>query len=184
MIDADSPVAVIQSLAAQGAAFLALLLGASAVHKVARWSRSRVVVRGFGGVPGVFADAALAAAVAAELAAGLLLLPASTRALGAGLAAAVWTVYLVLLLRAILHGRRDLDCGCSFGAAHRPLGAFQVTRNAALVAVAAGVAAASVWRDVPPVAASQLLGAGALLALYGALDQVMALEPVRAGVVS
>lgn len=168
-------------LAAQGAAFLALLLAASAVHKASRWRRSLEVVRGFAGVPGPLAAASLGVAVVAELAAGVLLVLPQTRASGAVLAAAVWTVYLALLLRAIFQNRRNVDCGCSFGSSHRSLGAFQVTRNAALACASAAVAAASASGAVPAVAASQLLGAAALLALYGALDQVMALQPLRAG---
>jgi len=181
MTGEGSLVAALPFLGAQGAVFLALLLGTSAVHKALRWGRSRNVVRGFVGVPGSLADAALGLAVICELcAAGLLVAPA-TRAPGAVLAAAIWAGYLALLLRAILGNRRDLDCGCSFGATHRPLGTFQVTRNAALVGASAGVAAVSAWGAAPPMAASQWLGAGALLALYGALDQVMALQPLRAG---
>jgi hypothetical protein len=173
--------AALESLGAQGAAFLAVLLAASAVHKAADWGRSLRVVRGFGGIPGPLAGPALGASVVCELLAGVLLLVPASRAQGAVLAAVVWTGYLALLLRAFLQKRRDVDCGCSFGAAHRPLGAFQITRNVVLVGASAGVAAVSASGSVPALAASQLLGAGALLALYGALDQVMALQPLRAG---
>jgi len=174
--------AALGALAAQGAAFLALLLAASAVHKASHWGQSLRVVRGFAGVPGPLAGASLSVAVACELAAaGLLVLP-QARASGAVLAALVWAAYLALLLRAILQNRRNVDCGCSFGTAHRPLGAFHVTRNVLLVGTAAAVAAESAWGAAPAVAASQVLGAAALLALYGALDQVMALQPLRAGV--
>ena len=88
--------------------------------------------------------------------------------------------YLWLILRAIAQGRRDADCGCSFGAGQRPLGAYHVARNAGLTGaallVAAGAASAT-----GPVIASQILAALALLALYGALDEVMSLTAPRAG---
>jgi hypothetical protein len=102
------------------------------------------------------------------------------RAAGAALAASLLGVYLALILRAILQGRRDADCGCSFGRSRRPLGAFDAGRNAVLTALALGVALASA-RAAAPIAASQALGAVSLLALYTALDQVMGLQPMRKG---
>jgi hypothetical protein len=82
-------------------------------------------------------------------------------------------------LRAIAEGRRDVDCGCSFGRTRHPLGVFEGARNVVLVAMALLVAASA--GGAPPLAASQLLAACAFLALYGALDQVMALQPLRRG---
>jgi len=104
-------------LAAQLAAFVAVLLAVSAGHKVVKWSYSRNVVREFAGLPHHVATAALAAAALGEAVAGvLLLLPgAHLRMIGASLAAAIWAAYLVFILRAVLQGRREVDCGCSFG---------------------------------------------------------------------
>jgi hypothetical protein len=124
-----------------------------------------------------------AVAVSEVAAAGLLLVP-EWRTLGALLAAAIWTVYLLLIVRAIAAGRRDADCGCSFGAAQRPLGAFQVTRNGVLLALAVAVAMAGGRASGAGAPVPQLLAACALLALYGALDQVMGLRPLRTGVLS
>jgi hypothetical protein len=172
-------------LAAQLAVFQALLLAASAVHKAAAWARSLGVMRQFGGVPQSLASTALGAVIASEFAAALLLLMPSYRAAGAILAAGLWSVYLGLILRAVLQNRRDLECGCSFGLssgpASRPLGAFQLVRNAVLAATAAGIAGVSAVAGAVPVELSQILGGVALLALYGALDQVMALQPLRSG---
>jgi len=171
---------VMRILIAQLAAFLALLLLASAVHKAIRWPHTRRVVRDFAGVPAAAAPVtALAAALAEALAAALLFAPAY-RPAGALLAALLWVAYLALIVRAIAQGRRDVDCGCSFGRAHRPLGAFQGARNAALVFLALLVAVPAAGGGVP-VTASEVLAACALLALYGALDQVMALQPLRRG---
>ena len=170
-----------QSLAAQLAAFEALLLVASAGHKIVRWSYSRGVVRQFAGVPASLAAAALAGAVATELAAGALLAVPSLRALGALLAGFIWAAYLGLIARAVLQGRRDADCGCSFGPTQRPLGWFQLSRNAMLAALAALTAWASPASGGVSLQGSHVFAACALLALYGALDQVMALQPLRSG---
>jgi len=170
-----------QVLAAQLAVFQALLLAASAFHKAAAWSRSLAVMRQFGGVPESLTSTALGTVIASELLAATLLLMPSYRAVGAVLAAVLWTVYLGLILRAILRNRRDLECGCSFGPSSRPLGAFQLARNAVLSAMAVAIAGVSAVAGGMPVEVSQVLGGVALLALYGALDQVMALQPLRSG---
>ena len=170
-----------QVLAAQLAVFQALLLAVSAVHKAWTWSRSLGVMRQFGGVPGSVASTVLGTVIVSELAAGILLLFPAYQALGATMAAALWTVYLGLILRAILQNRRDLDCGCSFGPSSRPLGSFQVARNAVLAGMALGIAGVSTALGSVPVELSQMLGGVALLALYGAVDQVMALQPLRSG---
>jgi Methylamine utilisation protein MauE len=170
-----------QVLAAQLAVFQALLLAASAVHKASTWSRSLGVMRQFGGVPKSLAPTALGTVIASELVAALLLPMPSCRAAGAILAAGLWTVYLGLILRAILQNRRDLECGCSFGPSSRPLGPFQLVRNAVLTAMAVGIAGMSAVAGGVSVELSQVLGGVALLALYGALDQVMALQPLRSG---
>jgi hypothetical protein len=171
-----------QVLAAQLAAFLAFLLAASATHKWWRFQRTLEVIRDFAGVPSAASPAAAVTVGGVEwLAAALMLFP-SYRVLGALLAAAILIVYLALIARWLNAGRRDVDCGCSFGPVRHSLGAFEVGRNALLAAMALFVAGASA-RGGPVIALSQLLAAAAMLALYGALDQVMGLRPMRNGVV-
>ncbi len=172
---------VVQSFAAQMAAFQAMLLAASAVHKMASWTRSLSVMREFAGVPGTLAGPALGAATAAELTAGTLLMVPGWCATGALLAGLIWTLYLVLIIRAIAGGRRDADCGCSFGSTSRPLGTFQIGRNLVLTALAFFIAGAALVHGPVPAQGTHVLGGLALLALYGALDQVMALQPLRSG---
>jgi Methylamine utilisation protein MauE len=174
-------IATLQALLAQIAAFEALLLIASAVHKVVTWSNSRNVVQRFAGVPGSWAAPALVGAVSSEVVAGVLLVVPAYRTTGALCAVLIWTIYLALILRAIAQGRRDVDCGCSFGPSQRPLGSFQVARNAVLMAFAVVVTVGSAMGGAVPVQGSQALAACALLALYAALDQVMALQPLRSG---
>jgi hypothetical protein len=172
---------VIQLLVVQLAAFQAVLLSASGLHKLTRRGRTQAVIHDFAGVPRYLAPGAGVVVAVTEMLAGLLLWMPSYRALGGVLAVLIWGGYLALILRAIAQGRRDVDCGCTFGATQRPLGVFQVMRNGVLVCVALLVAAGSAASVTGPVIASQILAAFALLALYGALDQVMALTPLRRG---
>jgi cytosine/uracil/thiamine/allantoin permease len=168
-------------LLAQLAAFLAVLLAASAAHKALNWGRTWTVVQNFAGVPRSAASLVAVAVCAIEALAGLLLiLPDYTRA-GAALATALLGIYLALIVRAVAQRRGAVDCGCSFGAGSRRLGTFEIARNALLLAAALllRVFAAA----VAPLAPSQLLAACALLALYGAVDQLMALQPLRRGTV-
>jgi hypothetical protein len=181
MAAAVSMLGIIQALIVQLAAFQALLLLASGLHKLIRRHRTRAVVHEFAGVPRYLAPFAVGSVAAAELLAGLLLLTPTHRAAGGGLAALIWGGYLWLILRAMAQGRRDVDCGCTFGAARRPLGAYQATRNGILTGTALLVTAVSAAAAAGPVIATQVVAAFALLALYGALDQVMALQPLRSG---
>jgi hypothetical protein len=180
MLGGIAMLGVTRLLVSQLAAFLGLLLMTSSVHKGIHWTHTLRVVHDFAGVPRSASPFAVIAAALGELLAGALLFVPAYRLAGALLAALLWGSYLALIVRAILQGRRDVDCGCSFGPTQRPLGLFQVARNAVLVAFALLVAVSAANGGVPA-PASQVLAACALLALYGALDQVMALQPLRRG---
>jgi uncharacterized membrane protein YphA (DoxX/SURF4 family) len=183
MMDAGPMPSAAQLLIAQLAAFLALLLAASSIHKWLRFRHTRSVVHQFAGVPRAAAPWAAAAAALGELLAGALLIVPAYRSNGALLAALILGAYLGLIVRAIAKGRGDVDCGCRFGEGNRrTLGAFEVVRNTALVIFALIVAGAGT-SAAAPVRGSQLFAACALLALYGALDQVMGLQPMRRGAV-
>jgi uncharacterized membrane protein YphA (DoxX/SURF4 family) len=184
MMTAPPMPGVIQLLVVQLAVFQALLLWVSGLHKLTRRGRTQSVIHDFAGVPRNFAPATAVAVAVTEMLAGLLLWTPSHRAVGGALAVLIWGGYLALILRAIAQGRRDVDCGCTFGATQRPLGFFQVMRNGVLVCVALLVTAGSAVSVTGPVIASQILAAFSLLALYGALDQVMALTPLRRGELS
>lgn len=171
-------------LADQLAAFLALLLLASGLHKLMGRRRTETVIGTFAGVPRAAAPLAAVAAAAAETAAGAMLWVPSYRAAGGLLAVIIWGLYLALMLRAIAQGRRDVDCGCTFGSNQHPLGAYQVVRNVLLIGSALLVSGAAMLSLTPGVSALQILAACALLALYGALDQSMSLTPPRAGAMS
>lgn len=168
-------------LLAQIAAFLAVLLIASAVHKAFSWRRTRIVVQDFAGVPRRGASTAAFVACALEVLAGALLMLPDHRRVGAALASALLGVYLALIARAVALDRGMVDCGCSFGAGSRSLGKFEIVRNAGLLITALLL---FVYADaIASMAPSQLLAACALFALYGAVDQMMALRPMRRGIV-
>jgi hypothetical protein len=171
-------------LAQQIACFDAALLAVSVLHKIWRWPESLAVVQRFGGVPAWFAPTALGLAALAESSGALLLLaaPAHWRAAGAGLAAAVWLIYFALIVISLVRGRREVDCGCSFGPGKHTLGRYQVLRNVVLIAGALLVAASPTISLDGSILTSSWLAAVALLVLYGALDQAMSLKPPRPGV--
>lgn len=187
--------AVLELVEIQLAVFLALLLSVAAAHKMIWHARARRAAGTLTGMAWRGTGVAVALATMSELgAAGLLAVPAY-RAGGALLAALLWSVYFALIARSIVVGRRDADCGCSFGAAHRPLGPFQLIRCASLVLLALIVAGLCVMRAGRAGAISSLGSAGggaamlvseglaavAMLALYAALDHLMALRPLRTG---
>jgi hypothetical protein len=172
---------VLEALGTQLAAFVSVLLLMSALHKGVGRERSLIAVRELGHVPQPLASTALTLAASLELIAALALWSPWYRAAGALLAAFIWSSYLALLLWAVAQGRRHVDCGCSFGAARHPLGAYHLLRNAMLAGGSAAVAVGSIAHDGLAFTATQILAAAALLALYAALDQVMALSAPRTG---
>ncbi len=187
--------AILDALDRQAALFLALLLCVSALHKILWRARAQRATADLTGLAWRGAGIALIVAASAEVGAAGSMLLRATPAFGALLAAAIWSGYCAVIARAIGAGRREIDCGCSFGAEQRPLGRFQLLRAAGLAAIALLVAAlgasiaggdhaaAGLMTDGIGAASrlSQALGALALLALYAALDRVMALGPLRAG---
>jgi hypothetical protein len=178
--------AVLKVVEIQLAIFLALLLSVAAVHKMFWGSRAQRAASELTGMAWRSAGLAVRFATLSELgAAGLLAIPAY-RAIGALLAASIWGAYFALIARSIAIGRRDVDCGCSFGATHRPLGRFHLLRCASLSSLAlvvAGLCFASLGSTSSGAAmlTCEALAAVAMLVLYAALDQVMALGPLRAG---
>jgi hypothetical protein len=172
---------VLQALSLQLAAALSLLLIAAALHKLIWSDRSRRASHEFAGVPLPLAGPAVIAISAVELLAGVLLWLPAWRAAAAAVAAMVWGAYLVLMLRSIADGRREVDCGCSLGGAHGAPGLFQAARNSGLILLSASVAVISADGGAAAIAPMQILSGVALLALYCALDQVMALQPLRSG---
>jgi hypothetical protein len=181
-----SVVALVETPAAW---FLALLLGVAAAHKLLWRRRALTAVSGLTGLSSWPAGLALGAALGVEMLAAIALLLPDYRTQGALLAALLWSLYLASMVRTLLSRRGAVDCGCSFGKAHRPLGRFQMLRTAALAALAfaigmqpAGLIAEAGNVSLPALLLTQALCACALLALYAALDAVMSLDALRPGV--
>jgi hypothetical protein len=185
-----------QALVAPLAGFLSLLLAAAALHKVQNPARARRAVAELTGLGASRALIALSAAGAVEVVAAAGLVAGVYRSHAALLAACLWAIYGVSIVAALLRGRRDLDCGCSFGATHRPLGGYHLARNALLVTIALGVALVARSRNMADLAmsidmpigdsvrfATATLAAFALLALYAAFDHVLAQGALRRGVI-
>lgn len=169
---------IILNLTAPVALFLAVLLGASAAHKVIDRPRMATAISELTGTSLALAPPILAAVIALEAVTALLLILPDSAAIGAFLAALIWLTYLSFIVMAIARGRRDLDCGCSFGRHHAPLGQYEIIRNLILVTLAGIVIAA------PPVgglliSASALLSALAFATLYTAAEQISALRVFR-----
>jgi hypothetical protein len=189
MAEAISLTVVMQIAIAQLASFASMLLAVATLHKLMNRARAAHAVQDLTGLPRSLAGPAASGIAAAELLAATGMWIAPLRFDAALLAALIWSGYFVFLLQAVAAGRSDVDCGCSFGAAHRPVGLFQMLRAALLVllglgvALSAAIAPGALAYDVSVAGiATQLLAGAALLALYAAVDQVMSVQPLRAGV--
>lgn len=142
------------------AVFLAVLTGGAGVHKLSAPARFREALSAYGLLPSSLTHIAARIIPVVELAIALLLfmmlLVPSVGGSGAVLAAALFAFYGLALAINLLRGRRDFDCGCSWGGAgatgqgriHWGL----VVRNAVLVALAlalvfGGEARTVTWLD-------------------------------------
>lgn len=169
---------MVAALDAYVAAFLAALAIASAVHKAVDSRRIAVSVAVLAGLGGGRARALsmLALAGCVEMVCGLALLTPSGRPLGAAAAAVLWSLYLLLILRALAAGRVDLDCGCTFGRRPAPLGHVEVARNLTLILLALMVAG---FAGPDAVGCLECLAGLGLLVLYVAIEQVSARAVAR-----
>jgi hypothetical protein len=133
------------------AASLAALFLIGAIAKLRAPGAFVDAVGGYGLLP-AFAVAGVARGLPlVEAAAAALLLPASTRPLGALLAGVLLAVFSAAIAINLARGRDDIDCGCTPGAP-TPLGRGLVLRNLALIGLALVAAApvavrTAVWLD-------------------------------------
>lgn len=146
--------------------FLALVLFVAAAHKAIARDRMAAAAARLTGLSAPLGAVAAWVAAGAELTAGLALIMPGTRMLGGLLAAALWLGYAFLLARRF---GSSLDCGCSFAAREKPVGAFEVGRAILLSFIGLAVALSPIAAFTPeaPFAALALfalLFAGAELA--------------------
>ncbi len=163
---------------AQLSGFLALLLLFAGTHKWLQRARTVSAVRSLARIPAESAGVLASAVAIGEITAGLLLVTSVTQFWGALFALCLWSVYLVLIARAISQGRAAQDCNCSFAARHRPLGRFHIWRNTALIGVAGAVMFAhgpgtGLWMP------QSLLASLGLFVLYCTLDMAMTFDQRR-----
>lgn len=161
---------VFTTLDAQVAAFLAVLLVASAIHKAADPVRLATAAARLTSAGPEMGRPLLVAAGAAELALAIGLVEPPTRAIAAVGAALLWAIYAGFIGRALASGRADVDCGCSFGARRAPLDARELSRNAFLIGLAGVTAVGGVGGA--PMSALDLPAALGLFCLYLVVDQV------------
>ena len=191
MMPSVSLTLVAQLAIAQLGAFVSLLLLASGVHKLRGRERAAQAVTQLTGLPAGRAGVLAVLLGLLEIAAGVGLWVAPLRVDAALLAVLLWSGYFVFLVQAVASGARAVDCGCSFASGHAEIDLFAVLRAGALallamlVACSAGVAPGAVPYEAGAAAVgTEVLAGLGLLALYIALDQVMALKPLRPGIAS
>ncbi len=160
------------------AALLAMVFLGGAGQKLRDADGFVMAVEQYRLLPEAWSPAAARGLVAAEIAAGLLLLPLATRAAGAALALAVLAMVTAAVAANLLRGRREIDCGCGGPEGGQHLSWGLVLRNgflaaAALLAAAAEAPRELVWVDGLTVVA----GALALYGLYAAANQLLANRP-------
>ena len=148
--------------------FLALLLLVSALHKYVARQQLGVAAAKLVGVAPHFGPLFLAAAALTEITAAALLLLAPWPVYGAALAAALWGLYALALLR---HLGQSLDCGCDFTRRAKVVTWGAVVRPALLAALAL------LWAYAPHRALQwdTPFAAAALLVLYFAATELAAL---------
>jgi hypothetical protein len=159
------------------AAFLSLMLFVSAVHKYLERERLVTATARLARVHLRYAPALLSVAALIELGAAVTLWSPATRVSGSVIAVLVWCAYLAFIVRAILSGDREFDCGCSFGQfgnSKRGLGEFEVIRNVALAFLAAVVALTGHLIGANPLGSLTLMSGVLLLVLYASIDQLVA----------
>ena len=160
------------------AALLAMVFLGGAWQKLRDADGFVMVVEQYRLLPEAWSTAAARGLIAAEAAAGLLLLPLATRAAGAALALAVLVAVTAAVAINLLRGRREIDCGCGGPEGGQRLSWGLVLRNgvlaaAALLAMAAEAPRELVWLDGLTVVA----GALALYGLLAAANQLLANQP-------
>ncbi len=152
---------------------LALLWLGSARHKLRDPARFRAALAGYRLLPAPTVRAAAAGAVAFELARALALLAPVAGAAAALGSAALLALYALAITGGLLRGRRGIDCGC--GARPQPLGPHLLARNTVLIALALTAALPASGRALTAIDAASIAGgAGALAALYAAIDALLA----------
>jgi hypothetical protein len=162
--------------------FLAALLLASAAHKFMALDQFRLAVTDYDVLPRQMIGAVTWGLPLAELIIGAALLWQPFH-LWAGVAAAMmFALYAVVMLVNLVRGRRDIECGCSFGSG-RTVSYALPFRNAGLAALAMVVAMIGVTVDIGVFAHVNAAACGVVMFLiYAGLDVLAAnAQRIKAG---
>jgi len=163
------------------AALLAIIFLGGAGQKLRDVDGFVMAVEQYRLLPERWAAVAAKSLLAAEIAAGLLLLPLATRAAGAGLALALLIAFTVAITINLLRGRRAIDCGCGGPEGGQHLSWGLVLRNVTLGAMAA-LSSATLATEIPRTLVwldglTLVAGTLALYGLYAAANQLMTNRP-------
>jgi len=137
------------------------IFASAAVHKLRDVRSFAAAVEDYGLLPRpiITPSAILFAAIELAVAAGLWLHALRTPAALAG--AGLLTLYAGAIVINLMRGRRDIDCGCSWGSTPQPLSGWLVIRNVILVLMTLGTAL--------PVATRSFGAADGIVAVLAAL---------------
>ncbi len=163
--------------------FLVIVLARALWHKVDRFLETVGFAQGYGAVPQDWVVPAVRALMLVEAATICALIVPQTRVWGGLAAAALFAAYGVLMARALLQGRREIDCGC--GGLPQVVSGFALARNAGLTLLAVILSALPGGTiAVRPHEAAAAIGAGLVLtAIYATIERLAAHIPhIRAGI--
>jgi len=157
---------------------VALLFLSAVAAKVSNFAVFRATLAEYELVPEALVGIAAAVFAGAELVVGIAaLVPGSARAAMAG-GALLLTLYAIAIGINLARGRRDIDCGCTGPATRQLLSGWLLVRNGTLVVLA--LAGTAVSQDRGMAMADWIvvaLGVTAAVALYAAVNQLMANAP-------
>lgn len=157
---------------------VAMLFLGSAYAKATNFAVFRATLAEYELVPAALVGAAALLFAVLELVIGVASLVPVSAAAAMLAAACLLCVYALAIGINLARGRRDIDCGCTGPATRQLLSGWLLVRNAGLVAFAVVGAMESSGRQLAPVDwLVVVLGLAAVLALYAAINQLMANVP-------
>ena len=110
-----------------------LVFGAAAFHKLRAPREFGAVLRDYRVLPASLVEVSAALVICAEAFVALGIWWVAVREWAAVVAVTLLVAYSVAIGLNLWRGRREIDCGCSFGAAGQPLSRALLVRNALLV---------------------------------------------------
>ncbi len=155
--------------------FLGLFFLAAALHKLRGRQAFMAAIRGYALLPQALLAPAAVMLLISEVMVGVLLLLPGFEMLASLAAAALLTLYFTAISVNLLRGRRDIDCGCSFGGSSSLLSNWHLLRLGALMALALLPLAGAVSRELAAFDLLNLAGAVIVLGvLYAAGEALLA----------